>query len=79
MQETTVYIENTLWLITNEDGDITADMDRDAAIERMNDDFGGATLRVIEMKVKVPRPSDIVASITLPEEGGEVVTEVTQG
>lgn len=75
----TVYIENTLFLVTNEDGDVTADMDRDAAIERMNDDYGGEILRVVEMKVKVPRPRDYVASITLPEEGGEVVTEVTQG
>lgn len=69
----TVYTENTLYVCTNEDGDITADMDRDAAIERMRDYYGGEILRVIEMKVKVPRPRDYVASITLPDEGGEVV------
>jgi|GEM_PF-4288816 len=72
----TVYIETTLWMAYNEDGNIVGDEDRDNAIERLRDDFGGEHIRVIEMKVKVPRPRDYVASITLPEEDGEVVTEV---
>lgn len=73
MTDETNYIENTLWVIYNEDGNMTADTDRDLAIERMNDEYGGQTLRVIEMTVKVPRPVDLKASMTLPNVAPEPV------
>lgn len=68
-----VYIDATLWVVTNEDGNVTADEDRDTAIERMSEDYGGQTLRVTEMTVKIPRPRDAQAELTLPIEGGEII------
>lgn len=63
------HVEQILWLVANEDGDITADTDRDAAIERMNDDFGGEFLRAFQIKVRVPRPPQTpVAILTLPDD-----------
>lgn len=72
-----VYIDATLWVVTNEDGDVTADSDRDTAIERMTDEYGGATLRVTKMTIKIPRPRDAQAELTLPVEGGETITATT--
>ena len=68
-----VYIETDIYLVTNEDGDVTADSDRDAAIERMTDDYGGAIFRVTKMTIKIPRPRDAKAELTLPVEGGETI------
>lgn len=65
--------ETTFFLCYNEDGNVTGDEDRDAAIYRMNDEYGGQTLRVIEMTVKVPRPVDLKASMTLPDIAPEPV------
>lgn len=65
--ETEIVTLETLFVVFNEDGNVTADSDRDTAISRMNDDYGGAELRVIEVTLKVPRPKDYLASITLPE------------
>lgn len=58
-----VYIENLLFLVSNEEGDVVADMDRDAAVERMEKEYGGGLLRIETFKVKVPRPSNYLASI----------------
>lgn len=66
MTDETNMIENTLYVVYNEDGDMTADTDRDEAIERMNDTYGGEQVRVVEIRVEVPRPKDLQASITLP-------------
>lgn len=70
----TVYMDADLYIVTNEDGDVTADSDRDTAIERMADEYGGATLRVTKMAIKIPRPRDAQAELTLPVEGGETIT-----
>lgn len=73
MSDTTNYVENTLYVVYNEEGDMTADTDRNAALERMNDEYGGNVYRVIEMTVKVPRPVDLKASMTLPDIAPEPV------
>lgn len=73
MSDTTNYVENTLYVVYNEEGDMTADTDRNAALERMNDEYGGNVYRVIEMTVKVPRPVDVKASMTLPDVAPEPV------
>lgn len=63
-----VYKERTLFLCINEDGDITADMEKELAIQRMDDLFGGERY-VVEMTIKVPRPSGYLESIiTVPLE-----------
>lgn len=69
----TTHVENTLYVVYNEEGDMTADTDRDTALERMNDEYGGNVYRVIEMTVKVPRPVDVKASMTLPDVAPEPV------
>lgn len=69
----TVYMDADLYIVTNEDGNVTADEDRDTAIERMSEDYGGQTLRVTEMTIKIPRPRDAKANLTLPIEGGETI------
>lgn len=66
MSETNM-IEATLYVVWNEDGDMTADTDRDTAFKRLNDDFDGHELRCIEMTISVPRPVDLKVSITLPD------------
>ena len=58
-----VYFENLLFIVSNEDGDVVADMDRDAAIKRMEEEYGGGLLRVEAFNVKVPRPGNYLASI----------------
>lgn len=73
MTTETTWIETILYIVTNEDGNVTADEDRDTAIERMSEDYGGQTLRVTEMTVKIPRPRDAQAELTLPIEGGETI------
>ena len=73
MSDMTIYVENTLYVVYNEEGDMTADTDRNAALERMNDEYGGNVYRVIEMTVKVPRPVDVKASMTLPDVAPEPV------
>lgn len=75
MSETN-YIDVTLYVVWNEDGDVTADTDRDTAFERMRDDVGGNEHRCVEMTIKVPRPVDLKASMTLPDVSPEPV-EVT--
>lgn len=75
---TTQIIENTLFLAYNEDGDVVGDMDRDAAIERIRDDFGGEHVRVIKMAVKVPVPRDPEATLTIPEGAAEEITVATE-
>lgn len=62
--------QNLLYLVTNEDGDVVADMDRDAAIERMEKEYGGGLLRVECFIVKVPRPGNVMAAIMRWAEDG---------
>jgi hypothetical protein len=71
MDAETVYLEATLYIVINEDGDVTADADRETAIERMRNDYGGDTFRIIEMEIKTPRPKDYIASLILNDENGE--------
>lgn len=71
MDAETVYLDATLYIVINEDGDVTADADRETAIERMRNDYGGDTFRIIEMEIKTPRPKDYVASLILNDENGE--------
>lgn len=66
MTDDTNFVTATLYVCYNEDADMTADTDRDSAIERMRDDWGGEQIRVIEMTVRVPRPKDLTVSVTLP-------------
>lgn len=74
MTTETVYLDAELFIVTNEDGNVTADSDRDSAVERMNDEYGGQTLRITKMAIKIPRPRDAQAELTLPVEGGETIT-----
>jgi hypothetical protein len=57
-----------LWIVFNEDGDVTADQDRDTAIQRMTDQFGGERLDVMEVAIPIKRPADYLASITVRPE-----------
>ena len=53
---------------------MTADSDRDVALERMADEYGGHVIRVLKMKVRVPSvPQDPEATLTLPVDGGEMI------
>lgn len=72
------YIEAILWVVINEDGDVTADADRDTAIERMRDDYGGDRFRIIETIIKTPRPKDYLAHITLDADDGRPVVAVSE-
>ena len=74
-----VWIEENLFIVSNEDGNLTADVDRPRAIKRMADDYGGSILRVMRLTVKVPRPRDYLASIVLPEDGGETMHVAIEG
>ena len=73
MTTETVYQEAILYVVSNEDGNVTADDDRDTAIERMCNNYGGQTLRVLELKLRIPRPADTKTEITLPVEGGNTI------
>lgn len=68
-----VWMETEFFIVTNEDGNVTGDEDRDAAIERMADEYGGQTLRVTRTMIRVPRPRDAQAELSLPVEGGETI------
>lgn len=69
----------TIFLAFNEDGDIAADQDRDTAIERLRDDFGGDFLRVIEMTVTLPDLADIQATFTVPADKVETIAATATG
>ncbi len=73
---TTETMTTTLFLAFNEDGDVAADADRDTAIDRLKDEYGGNFCRVVEMKVAIPNFVDMHASFTVPAERVETV-EVT--
>ena len=60
-----VYIENDLYLAVNEDGDITADMDRDAAVKRMEEEYGGNDIVVVTVRAKVERRPDALLDFLL--------------
>lgn len=64
----------TLFLAYNEDGEVAADMDRDAAIERLRDEIGGTIFRVVEMTISLPAIPDLQATFTVPAEKAEPVT-----
>lgn len=67
---------NVLYLVYNENGDVTADMNRDAAIERLRDDFGGDIFRVVEMTVDLPGIPDMKAEFVVPvEKAGPVIVQ----
>lgn len=52
----------TLHVCINSDGDVTADMDKALAIERMEERFGG-DYYTVEMELEISRPSGYLASI----------------
>ena len=64
---------NVLYLVYNENGDVTADMNRDAAIERLRDEIGGNIFRVVEMTINLPDIPDLQATFTVPAEKAEPV------
>ena len=64
----TEWAETEFFMVTNEDGNVTGDEDRDTAIERMRDDYGGDILRVTRMTIKVPVPKEATATMVLPED-----------
>lgn len=63
----------TFYLAFNEDGDVAGDMDRDAAIERLRDEYGANHVRVVEMAVTIPEIRDIPASLVIPPDKAETV------
>ena len=63
----------TFFLAFNEDGDVSGDMDRDTAIERLRDEYGGNFCRVVEMTLTIPEFRDIPASFVIPPEKAETV------
>ena len=63
----------TLFVAFNESGDVAADQERDVAIERLRDDFGGDHFRVVEMTLTLPAPVDIQATATIPADKSETV------
>ena len=62
----TTLNDKTLYLVVNEEGEITADVDRAVAIERMADDHGGEVLRVVAVTVRIPAYRDQQVTLTLP-------------
>jgi len=75
---TTEFHETEFFMVTNESGDVTGDVDRDTAIERMRVDHGGDILRVTRMMIKVPVPKQTEVTLELPElRGDEVNVTVT--
>lgn len=58
--------DNKFYLAINEDGDMTGDMDRKEAIDRLSNEYGGDCIRVIALAVTVPVLRDMTASLTLP-------------
>lgn len=58
----------TLWIVTNEDGNVTGDADRQTAIDRMMQQYGGERLDVKEVFIPISRPADYIASITVRSE-----------
>jgi len=73
--EEKVYFENILYIAVNCDGDVTADMDRDAAVQRMEKEYGGEIVNVLATKVKVERRPDYLASITINHGDTEATIE----
>lgn len=58
----------TLFVVTNEDGNVTADADRQTAINRMLEQYGGSNLNVMDVAIPVKRPNEYLQSITVRPE-----------
>ena len=55
----------TLFVVTNEDGNVTADADRQTAINRMLEQYGGSNLNVMDVAIPVKRPNEYLQSLTV--------------
>ena len=53
----------TLYVVTNEDDNVTADADREVALKRMVDQYGGQHLDMMEVAIPKKRPADYLKSI----------------
>jgi hypothetical protein len=57
----------TFYIATNEEGSCCGDEDRQAAIDRLEAQYGGERITVSVLNVAVPRRADYIASITVRE------------
>ena len=60
--------QTLFYLATNAEGDVCGDEDRNTAVKRLQDQYGGETITVSTLKVMVPRPAGYVASIIVRDE-----------
>ena len=65
------YVEVTVFVLVDGNGDYIATHDSDRIDELYDEDIGGETTlhkRLVEMKIKVPTPRTQVVHVTIPAE-----------
>ena len=69
--------EYTLWIVTDQEGNIEADADREIAIERFSENVGtDCYTSVREMKIRIPDPKPVV--VTFKPEADASVSETEE-
>jgi hypothetical protein len=68
-------MDQTLYIVWNEDGCVTADTDRETAFDRMREENGGEILRCIEMELVLPEHhGDIPATAKISDDPNATAT-----
>lgn len=57
-----------LWVVWDEDCNVAADMDRDSARQRLEDDFSNPVAREMRLSLTLPIPAPIEADLTVSDD-----------
>jgi hypothetical protein len=65
-----------IWLAVNEDGDAAVSLENAAeAREALVDEYGGASIRTVELAVTMMLPEIEEAEVDVPDDAGELEVE----